>query len=319
MSQVDFLRQHGYLVLTLVVLADQSGLPLPALPFLIAAGALIHDGTLNGPLLFACSLTASVLGHSVWYYAGRRGGLVVLRHVCRLSLQPDACMRRTQDFFTRLGPLSLIGVRFIPGLDTMMQPLAGLTGMAPGRYFMLNLGGAILWVGTTLGVGYAFGERLGTWLLPLRNLRDQVIPGLGLCLVVYLSFKLLQRQLALLKVQTPRISCAELKALMEGGASPLVVDLRTALEARLFPRSIPGAVRLGRRSLEATVGAADRSRAVVLFCNCPHEFSAARAALRLLRGGWTQVRPLAGGLSGWQSQGYAVVRLNLEKPAPAAK
>jgi membrane protein DedA with SNARE-associated domain/rhodanese-related sulfurtransferase len=296
-------------MLLLAVLADQSGLPLPAAPFLIAAGALVRDGTLNGKLLYLLAVSASMVGHTAWYYAGRHRGLVVLRQVCRLSLEPDACMRRTQDIFAKLGPYSLIAVRFVPGLDTMAQPLAGMTGMKPLRYMALNLVGALLWVGSLLGVGYVFGEELESLVRPSLRLGAALVPLVGALLGLYVAYKLLKRTLTLLGAQTPRITVEELKAKMDAGTAPLVVDLRTALEARFYSRTVPGAIRLGRRSLDAYLHTVPLESEIVLFCNCPHEIYAARVALALIKKGRPNVRPLEGGLSAWLQRKYPEARL----------
>ncbi|RYF06312.1 MAG: sulfurtransferase [Deltaproteobacteria bacterium] len=313
MSTAAFLSEHGYLMLAMVVLADQTGLPTPAAPVLIAAGALVQAGTLRPLPLFAAAVVASMLGHSAWYYAGRHRGVAVLRGVCRLSLEPEACMRRTQDIFSRMGPFSLVAVRFIPGLDTMAQPLAGLSGMPPLRYLSLNLVGALLWAGSFLGLGYFFGLAvLHDLVVRALHLGVLVVPYIAALLAAYLGYKLVQRWRVLLDVKMERITVDELKARMDGGVAPVVVDLRTGLEARLSPRTIPGAVRLGRKGLDAHLAKVDREREIVLFCNCPHEIYAARMALSLARQGRTKVRPLEGGLHAWTGRRYPTVPVSLE-------
>ena len=300
-------------MLGLVVLADQSGLPLPAAPFLIAAGALVQAGTLRPLPLMLLAVGASMLGHAAWYYAGRSRGLTVLRRVCKLSLEPDACMRRTQDIFSRLGPMSLVVVRFIPGLDTMAQPLAGISGMSPQRYLALNFVGATAWVGSFLWMGYFFGAALlHDLVLQALHLGAQLLPWIGGALGLYIAFKLIQRWLVLLAVRMERISADDLKAQLDAGAAPLVVDLRTSLEVRLAPRTIAGAIRVGRRGLAAHLAKFGHAHAVVLFCNCPHEIYAARIALGLTRQGYTNVHPLEGGLTAWQGRKYPTVPLRVE-------
>ena len=304
------IAEHGYLLLTLIVLADQSGLPLPALPFLLAAGALVENGTLHGPLLFLLSITASLVGHGAWYVAGRMRGISVLRRVCQLALEPDACVRRTQDMFAKLGPWSLIALRFLPGLDVMAQPLAGMSGMPPERYLLLTLLGAVLWVGAPLGLGYAFGPqlqqlsaplaRLGQWMLPVV-----IVGGFGL----YVVYKLVQRWRLLRDIAVLRITVDELKTRMDQGDNFVLVDLRHPLEAKLYPHTIPGARRLARSELESYLAKLGKPQEVVVFCNCPHEIASARLAMSLAQKGITNVRPLTGGMDAWEDRAFPVVPL----------
>ena len=74
---VEFLVNYGYAALFACVLAEQIGLPVPAAPFLLAAGALAGLGKLALALLLA--VVASLIGDTVWYYLGKMRGMAVLR------------------------------------------------------------------------------------------------------------------------------------------------------------------------------------------------------------------------------------------------
>ena len=96
---LDFLTQHGSLVLAAAVFAEQIGLPLPALPFLIAAGALAGTGQMAASVALVSAVVAAMAGDQVWFELGRRRGRGVLNWLCRISLEPTSCVRRTEDFF----------------------------------------------------------------------------------------------------------------------------------------------------------------------------------------------------------------------------
>ena len=100
---LDFIVRYKYLVLFALVFAEQIGLPVPALPFLLAAGALVRTGQLDLGASLAVGVFASVLSDVVWYWIGRRRGMTVLNLLCRISLEPDSCVRRTEDLFARHG------------------------------------------------------------------------------------------------------------------------------------------------------------------------------------------------------------------------
>ena len=96
-----FLLIYGYALLFAWVLLEQLGLPLPALPALLAAGALSAQHELSFALALLAGLAASLMADSAWFLIGRRYGHHVLRLLCKLSLEPTVCVRRTQNSFVR--------------------------------------------------------------------------------------------------------------------------------------------------------------------------------------------------------------------------
>src|SRR5215471_10792189 len=142
------------------VLADQAGLPLPATPGLLGAGALARARRMDLVSTIALMALASVLGHTAWYEAGRRRGRGVLRWLCRISREPDACVRRGENVLVKNGALTLFIARFVPGVDLVAQPLAALAGFSRARYLAITTLGALLWAGGLVGLGFLFGEPL---------------------------------------------------------------------------------------------------------------------------------------------------------------
>jgi membrane protein DedA with SNARE-associated domain len=124
-SVLEFLLHHGYAVLLAWVFAEQIGLPVPSLPILLAAGALAGSGRFN----FAGSIFLSVLGclvaDSSWYALGRVRGIKVLQLLCKISLEPDSCVRRTEGLFAKQGARSLVFAKFVPGLGPVAAPVGG--------------------------------------------------------------------------------------------------------------------------------------------------------------------------------------------------
>src|SRR5919198_5143442 len=105
---VDVLVRHGYAVLFGWVFAEQIGLPIPAVPFLLAAGALAGTGRLSVVMILLAAGLASLLSDTIWYWIGRVRGARVLGLLCRISLEPDSCVRRTQQTFSVHGARSLL-------------------------------------------------------------------------------------------------------------------------------------------------------------------------------------------------------------------
>src|SRR5579864_7440168 len=153
---IEFLLHHGYGVLLGWVFAEQIGLPLPSLPLLLAAGALAGTHQLNFLVCLLACMVAAVVADSVWYQLGRLKGIKVLQLLCKISLEPDSCVRRTEGVFSKQGARSLLIAKFVPGLSTVTPPLAGIFHMRPQRFLLFDALGSFLWAGSILGLGYAF-------------------------------------------------------------------------------------------------------------------------------------------------------------------
>ncbi len=163
---IQFLIQHGYALLFGWVLVEQIGLPIPAIPLLLAAGALAGSGRMNFTLAMALVIIAVLAADMFWYYLGRYRGSRILKLLCRISLEPDACVRRTEDVFVRHGALSLLIAKFVPGLNTAAPALAGIFRMPVLRFIVFDGLGAFFWVATFTGLGYLFSDQLDSSLSP---------------------------------------------------------------------------------------------------------------------------------------------------------
>lgn len=299
-----FLVQYGLIVLFSVVFAEQIGLPLPAIPVLLAAGALAGADKMNLAVVVLLSVVACMAGDVVWYELGRRRGRQALNILCRISLEPDSCVRRTENFFTRHGVRSLVLAKFIPGLSTLAPALAGLFRIRVHRFLLYNGLGAILWTLAFIIPGYLLSDqieqlaevagRLGLWLAFF----------FGAGIAAYLVYKFVRRQLLLRELRIARISAEELKRMMDNGHEFLVVDLRGALDHEADPDTIRGALRMTAEELEQRHQEIPRHQDVILFCSCPNEATAAKMALILRSKGITRVRPLAGGIDVWREKGF---------------
>jgi membrane protein DedA with SNARE-associated domain len=264
--QLDFLVRHGYVVLLGVVLLEQLGLPLPAAPFLLAAGALAGMGKLDLTSGLLAAVVACALSDAFWFELGRRRGTSVLRLLCRLSLEPDSCVRRTEDTFTRRGPKTLLLAKFLPGLNTVASPLAGMIGMSRVRFHVLAGAGALLWAGAWMSIGWIFRHQLDRVVRSARELGVRLGLTLALAFLAWLLYKWEQRRRFLRKLWIARVAPQELKRLMDAGQDVVVVDLRGKLDFEADPVGIPGAVRLDPEELENHDGEIPREKEIVLYC-----------------------------------------------------
>jgi membrane protein DedA with SNARE-associated domain/rhodanese-related sulfurtransferase len=300
-----FLLQHGYSILFALVLADQLGVPLPAIPFLIAAGAIARDGPMDLFLVMSVSVIASVAARAVWYEAARRGRGDVLTLVCRLSLEPDRCARSARDFFTNWGAAALLIANFMPGFaGVVVQPIAAIAGMSRVRFYALNTIGAVLWVAAFVGLGYGFSTSVEGVLQLVVRFGVSGMQLLAVVCVMYIGWKLARRQWFYHELRMARITPEELKSLLDAAQPVVVLDLRHTMEFAADPGIIPGALRMTPEELDRRFDEIPSHQDVVLYCSCPNEASSARSALRLKNRGIERVRPLEGGLQGWRDRGY---------------
>lgn len=262
----QFLIRHGYTVLFVWVLAEQLGLPLPATPLLLAAGALAGAGDMNLALAIGLAVLASLLGDVSWYEFGRRRGGKVLNLLCRISLEPDSCVRKTEGAFVRHGARSLLIAKFVPGLNTMAPPLAGIIGMRLWRFLIFDALGAFFYIGLFVGLGYIFSNQLEQVAARVASLGFSVLLICLVALAAYIAWKYIQRRRFIRSLRIARISPEELNRKIESGEEVVVVDLRHSLDFEAEPQTIPGAIRLAPDKLEEGHSQIPRDRDIVLFC-----------------------------------------------------
>ncbi len=297
---------YGYLLLFSWVLAEQLGLPLPATPVLLAAGALSAQHEISFAAALLAGLAGCILADSAWFWIGRRFGHHVLRGLCRLSLEPSTCVRRTQDSFGRRHGVTLLFSKFVPGLATLAPPVAGQNGMGFGAFLLYDGMGSVLWIGGLLAGGRFFGDMLKRD----PSLLDWVGRFSGALLILgiagFFLARLWRRRAGLKKLAAERLEPEDLKRQIDAGEGPFIVDLRHPLELLPDPFTLPGAIHFSPDAIAARHHEIPRDREIVLFCTCPSEATAAKTAMTLQKLGIERVRPLRGGYDEWKRLGFPV-------------
>lgn len=265
-SALEFLLHHGYVVLLGWVFAEQIGVPVPSLPILLAAGALAGVGQFNFAASLLLALGASLTADSIWYMLGRVKGIKVLQLLCKISLEPDSCVRRTEGVFSRQGARSLLVAKFIPGLGTVAPPLAGIFHMRPERFLFFDACGSLLWAGTYLGLGFVFSGEIEKVAEQAAHLGGGMLGLLIGALAVYIGYKFVARQRFLRELRIARIDVDELKQKLDAGEEVVIVDLRHSLDFEADPETIPGAFRMDAKELEAKDDRLPRDRDIILYC-----------------------------------------------------
>jgi membrane protein DedA with SNARE-associated domain len=267
MNEVSqFLIQHGYAILFGVVFLEQTGLPVASVPVLLGVGALSAEGRFSFSAALLLALLASLSADLVWYELGRRRGYGVLRVLCRISLSPDTCVKRTTAAFRRHGPGTLILAKFVPGLGAIATPMAGLMQMPPARFVMLDSTGAALWAGLYLGLGVIFRSELER-IAALIARTGLSLAAAAFCLIFgYLTWKWVDRRRYVRQLDMARIAPEDLWRRMQAGEDIVILDLRHTPAVMDDGAKLPGALRFPPEELETKHHEIPRDRDIVLYC-----------------------------------------------------
>jgi membrane protein DedA with SNARE-associated domain/rhodanese-related sulfurtransferase len=308
------LLTYGYLLLFAWVLVEQVGVPLPATPILLAAGALSAESQLSFPLALLAGVCASLSADTSWFFVGRKYGHHVLRLLCKMSFEPTICVRRTQDSFGRRRQVTLMIAKFVPGLATLAPPVAGQNGMGYLEFLLYDGIGATAWVGTLLFLGRLFGDALkrDPSLLNWAGRFSGALLLLGV--IGFFAVRVVRRRMVIKDLAAARVEPVELKRQLDAGEVVYIVDLRHPLELLPDPYTLPGALHISPEALASRHLEIPRDRDVILFCTCPSEATAAKTAMTLHRLGIDRVRPLRGGYDEWRRLGFPVDAVQTSQP-----
>ncbi len=260
------LIHHGYILLFLWMFAERLGIPIPATLPLIAAGILAEMDYMRFAYALALAFAAVMLGDFVWFFLSRVRGLQVLSFLCRVSFEPDVCVRKTQNLFVRHGPASLLFTKFIPGLSNLAVPLVGIVRLELRTFILFDSIGTLLWVGFFMGVGYIFSREIQLERVTFPDWgQGGVFLGVLLLVALYVVWKYLRRGHLLKELFSKRATPEELKGKIDAGAEVTIVDVRHPLEFEADPYVIPGAFYLPLESLEK-FSAVPLEKEIVTYC-----------------------------------------------------
>lgn len=173
MGRMDFLRQlhtpegikqlietGGYLLLFLIIFSETGllvGFFLPGDSLLFIAGAVAASGSLNIALLIILLCIAAIVGDAVGYFIGRKAGPALFaREDSRFFKR--AHLQKTQAFYDKHGPKTIVMARFVPIVRTFAPTVAGAAGMSYRTFATYNILGGIGWIVSMLLAGYFLGK-----------------------------------------------------------------------------------------------------------------------------------------------------------------
>ncbi|MFL6706831.1 MAG: rhodanese-like domain-containing protein [Massilia sp.] len=301
MSQiVHLIHTYGVLIVFGTVLLEQIGLPIPAMPMLIVAGALAAGGEISWAACLAASVAACLISDYFWFKAGRFYGKRILRLLCKISLSPDYCVSQTEDKFRRWGAKSLIVAKFVPGFNTVAPPLAGAMGTTTPVFIAYSVAGGVLWSATGIVAGIIFRDGIDDVLDTLETMGGVALMGIAVLLGIFVLYKFIERRRFRHSLPVERIRIEELSALLDGEEKPVIIDARS-LTAQQLERAIPGALSYTDCEPGKLMASLDKDSHIVVYCSCPNDVTAAQVARQFVANGFHRARALHGGLDAWNN------------------
>ncbi|MFA4912819.1 MAG: VTT domain-containing protein [Burkholderiaceae bacterium] len=298
----SFATQHASWLLFFNVFFEQLGVPIPAYPSLLLAGALSLTAAVNTPgMVMFLGVVACLLADTIWYWAGRRYGSWMMGKLCRFSLTPDVCVSKNTGLYTKIGPRVLLVAKFLPGAGALSTLLAGATGTPLRQFLVYDTLGSALWVGSAVLIGIVFQDAITQILALGQAYLPWALATVVLAFALFLAWRWRQRHALLKRGRAiPRLSVDALARLMDQGDEVILLDVRAP---ELEGAPIPGAVRVLPDAALSDVPGLDSGRRIIVYCACPNEISAAllsekiRATFRD-----AQTFALAGGYAAWQER-----------------
>src|SRR5262245_29488996 len=267
----QFLANYGLPLMFGAVFVEQIGIPLPAAPWLLAVGALSATGEYSPLLAIGLTMVACLVPDVIWFYLGRYRGNRVLGFLCRISLEPDSCVRRTENMFTRYGLRSLLVAKFLPGfLSTVAPPLAGMSKMSFARFLLFDGIGSLLYAVCFIFLGYFFTSQIQQITDAMASIGGKALGLLGVLLGGYIWIKFWQRQRILRELRMARITVSDLRRKQEAGEQLTILDLRSSAALEENPAIIPGAIHTSLEQIRSGNHQFPLDKEIVVYCSCPN-------------------------------------------------
>jgi len=160
MLSQEFMGHYGVLIVFINVFASSLGLPIPATPTLVMAGAgiaLAADGFSSTSAQFAVMIGSAVIGGAladfVWFQSSRRFGDRALHGLGKLLLARPSNVKNVERFLGSSAVRVLLVARFVPGLAFFLVLLCGTKAVRLRSFVLHDCVGIGLWAAAALMAG----------------------------------------------------------------------------------------------------------------------------------------------------------------------
>ena len=261
---LNLLLTRGLTVVCAASFLESLGAPLPAFPVLLLAGSIAAEHRFSAVSLVVASACGFWIGDLIWYALGRIQGRRVLGLLCRLSLNPDACVGRAERRFRRRPAMTVAAAKFIPGFSLMVAPLAGILRMPPVQFAAIDGAASMAWSAAGVMSGVVYGRRV----LPhvMRTQRAVELLG-GVAVLAFVAWKLYERRWLVHHYSVARVGIAELQGLLAlEPPEVLVIDLRSEQAYTGSAQMVPGARRIPPGEFERHINTIPLDKEIILYC-----------------------------------------------------
>ncbi len=314
MGLIAVIAHHGYAVTAVVMFLAAVGIPLPMSITLLAAGAAAH-GDLRFDMVLLTATLSAVIGDTLLFFGGRYTGWWLLAWMCRVSVNPEACIFGAAGYFYRRGPKTLLFAKFIPGPGAMAAPLAGSLNMRVGRFLRLDVVGTLVYASVWVATGFVFSRFINEitgWIERAGHaLLAAVLVLLAGYAAVIVIFTLRARRYKLIE----KISAQSLQERMQtapaGAPERLVIiaDVRSHGYYDPGMQRIKNSIRVEPNRLKEELIALREFMVpecdVYLYCSCIRDTTSVRVAHMLLAAN-CHAQVIDGGLKAWIKAGGAM-------------
>jgi len=262
---MELLQKYGYSLVFIVIFLEQLGFPIPAAPILILAGAMCAGGMASFHLVLYLAVLGCFLGDVIWYGFGKYKGRRVLKILCMLSLSPDSCVRKTENSFLRYGMNSLIFAKFVPGLNTVAPPMAGMVESNFFAFFWRDILGSIIYCVALILPGFLFEKRIFEITEVLEEVGRSLLWLILAAIGIYVLFKFVRLKLLQRFLYKERITPQELYQRIQEGEDLTLVDLRSKIHDGQVQK-LPGALQIPPDEIDKHINQLHRDRWIVMYC-----------------------------------------------------
>ena len=179
---IDVVSDHaGWAYATVFVAALLEAVPVlgsfvPGSTVIVAISALVPLGHLSLPMLLSAAIAGAAIGDGAAFWVGHRFKRRILE-LWPLSVYPTL-IAQSEEFFRRHGTLAVLFARFVAPIRAFVPVTAGALGMAPARFFSVNIPAIVLWAVAHVVTSAVAGSAVVEW-------REKLVPyALGAASVV---------------------------------------------------------------------------------------------------------------------------------------
>ena len=312
MDLIGFISQHGYQVCAGALFFAAIGVPIPASAVLLAAGAAAHAGGLNLWTALGLAWMAALAGDTLLFYGGKYTGWWLLSQLCRASINPEACIFRSAEYFYKRGPSTLLFAKFIPGLGAMAAPIAGSLNMRVRLFWKMDALGALGYCSAWMATGYIFSRFIEQMVAGLGRVGHTVALVVGLGVLVYamvlLAFTIRARRFKKIE-KIPAATLYERLQEMTPDRLVVIADVRSHGYYDPGMQRIKNSIRVEPHRLKEELVALREFMApeceIYIYCSCIRDTTSVRVAHALaVENCRTQV--IEGGIKAWIKAGGAM-------------